>query len=188
MSLLRVAVTPDDHIQGSFTAPVIMVEYGDYECPFCGLAHPIVKRLQKRFGREMSLVFRHFPLATAHPHAESAAETAEFAGAHDLFWEMHDGLFENQASLGLPLYFALAKSLDLPTDKLRTALATGLFAPTVRSNFIGGARSGVNGTPSFFINGRRYDGSFEFQDMVMAIDLALLDAKASLSPDLRSAR
>lgn len=114
MSLLRVAVTPDDHIQGSITSPVIMVEYGDYECPFCGLAHPIVKRLQKRFGNELSLVFRHFPLATAHPHAQSAAETAEFAGAHELFWEMHDGLFENQARLGLPLYLSLLRHSSCP--------------------------------------------------------------------------
>ena len=113
MSLLRVAVTRADHIQGSLTAPVIMVEYGDYECPFCGLAHPIVKRVKKHFDKELGLVFRHFPLAIAHPHAQGAAETAEFAGAHGLFWQMHDGLFENQANLGLPLYFALTTATQV---------------------------------------------------------------------------
>ena len=188
MSILRVAFTRADHIQGSLTAPVIMVEYGDYECPFCGLAHPIVKRVKKHFDKELGLVFRHFPLAIAHPHAQGAAETAEFAGAHGLFWQMHDGLFENQANLGLPLYFALTTALKLPADELRTALETGRYAPKVRSDFIGGARSGVNGTPSFFINGRRHDGSYEFQDLAQAIDLALIEAKASLSPHLRGAR
>ena len=179
MSQLRVPVTPADHIQGSPNAPVTMVEYGDYECPFCGLAHPIVKRVQKHFGKQLRFVFRHFPLTQAHPHAQSAAETAEFAGAHGRFWQMHDGLFENQPSLGVPLYFALAATLDLPEEELRTALETGLYVPKIRNDFVGGVRSGVNGTPAFFIDGRRHDAPCEFTYLVAAIDAALLQVKAS---------
>lgn len=180
MSVLRVPVTQADHIQGFPGAPVTMVEYGDYECAFCGLAHPIVKSVQKRFAKQLRFAFRHFPLAQVHPYAQSAAETAEFAGAHGHFWQMHDGLYENQASLGVPLFFALAAALDLPGEALRTALETGSYASKVRNDFVGGVRSGVNGTPTFFIGGRRHDGSFDFAELVSAIDAALLQAKATL--------
>src|SRR5689334_5060695 len=117
MSLLRVPVMQADHVPGRPEAPVNMVEHGDYECPFCGLAHPIIKRVQKHFGRQPRFAYRHFPLAQVYPHAQDAAETA-FAGAQGCFWEMHDGLFENQASLGVALFFALAATLDLPEEEL----------------------------------------------------------------------
>ncbi len=100
MSTLKVSVGPTDHIQGDATAGCTLVEYGDYECPHCGRAYPIVKRFQKHFGQRLRFVFRNFPLSEMHPHAESAAESAEFAGAHGKFWEMHDLLFENQDPLG----------------------------------------------------------------------------------------
>jgi protein-disulfide isomerase len=169
--MLRVPVTDADHVRGPARAPVTMVEYGDYQCPHCAIAHPIVELVLKHFGKRLRFAFRHFPLTEIHPLAESAAETAEFAGVHDRFWEMHDGLFENQSSLGLPLLFVLAGALDLPEVELREALATRKFEPKVRADFIGGVRSGVNGTPAFFINGQRHDGSFALEDLAAAIEL-----------------
>jgi protein-disulfide isomerase len=173
MSVLQVPVTAADHIQGDAQAPVTMVEYGDYECPACGAAYPIVKAVQEHFGKRLRFVFRNFPLTRIHPEAESAAETAEFAGAHGRFWEMHDGLYENQGSLGLPLYLSLAKALRLPEQDLTDALKNRTFRPKVRTDFMGGLKSGVNGTPTFFINGRRHDASFEFNDLVAAIEAEL---------------
>jgi len=174
MSYLQVPISPDDHIQGDPDAPVALVEYGDYECPACGLAFPIVKAVQKQFGPRLRFVFRHFPLTQVHPHAESAAETAEFAGAHGRFWEMHDGLFEHQSALGLPLYLALVKELNLPEHGLIGALENGTFRAKVRADFMGGLRSGVNGTPTFFINGRRHDAPYDFDDLVAAIESELV--------------
>src|SRR5271163_1967267 len=103
MAMLKVPVTADDHIQGDPDAPIILVEYGDYQCPHCGHAYPIVKRVQKHFGKRLGFVFRNFPLSEIHPYAESAAEAAEFAAVQGRFWEMHDGIFENQDTLGLPI-------------------------------------------------------------------------------------
>lgn len=173
MATLKVPVTPRDHTKGPANAPVTLLEYGDYECPYCGLAHPIVKLIQQHFGPRLRFVFRHFPMSQAHLNAESAAQTAEFAGAHGKFWEMHDELYDNQERLGLPLYFALAGVLGLSELELRESLIEGTFAPKVRADFLSGARSGVNGTPCFFINGVRHDGTYAFEDLGGAIELAL---------------
>jgi protein-disulfide isomerase len=173
MARLKVPVTQHDHIRGPANAPVTLVEYGDYECPHCGLAHPIVGAVCEHFARELRFVFRHFPMSQVHPHAEAAAETAEFAGAHGRFWEMHDGIYESQDRLGLALLFALAEALELPQSALRNALATGEYESKVRADFLGGVRSGVNGTPSFFVNGERHDGTYAFDDLVGAIELRL---------------
>jgi protein-disulfide isomerase len=170
---LRVPVGEDDHIQGSSEAKCTLVEYGDYECPHCGHAYPVVKRVQKHFGKKLRFVFRNFPLAEMHPHAESAAEAAEYAGAQGKFWEMHDNLFENQEQLGGALYLRLAQQLGLPPQDLRAAVEKREFLARVKSDFTGGVRSGVNGTPTFFINGKRHDGSFEFEDLVDAIETAI---------------
>jgi protein-disulfide isomerase len=173
MGTLRVPVTQHDHVRGPANAPVTLVEYGDYECPHCGLAHPIVNAVRQHFARQLRFVFRHFPLSQIHPNAETAAESAEFAGAHGRFWEMHDGIYENQDRLGLPLLFALVRTLGLSELELQSALASGEYEPKVRADFLGGVRSGVNGTPSFFINGERHDGSYAFDDLVAAIELRL---------------
>jgi protein-disulfide isomerase len=173
MATLKVPVTEQDHVQGSADAPVTLVEYGDYECPHCAHAHPIVKRLQKHFGVQLRFVFRNFPLKEVHPNAESAAESAEFAGAHARFWEMHDGIFANQSALGLPLLIELAEALELSVAGLRQALETQQFNARVREDFRGGVRSGVNGTPTFFVNGQRHDGPFEFADLVEAVELRI---------------
>jgi protein-disulfide isomerase len=173
MSTLKVSVGASDHIQGDANAECTLVEYGDYQCPHCGRAYPIVKRIQKQFGKRLRFVFRNFPLNEMHPEAESAAESAEFAGAHGKFWEMHDGLFENQALLGTGLYQELAQKFQIDPVGLREALAKGKFREKVRADFTGGVRSGVNGTPTFFINGQRHDGPFDFENLVEAIEEAL---------------
>jgi len=166
---LRVPVGEQDHIQGGSDAKCTLVEYGDYECPHCGHAYPIVKRVQKHFGKKLRFVFRNFPLAEMHAHAESAAETAEFAGAQGKFWEMHDLLFENQEQLGGALYLRLAQELGLAPQALREAMEKREFLARVKSDFTGGARSGVNGTPTFFINGERHDGPFDYDTLALAI-------------------
>jgi protein-disulfide isomerase len=178
MTVLLVPVTSDDHTPGDVRAPVTLVEYGDYECPACGLAYPIVKGVQKHFGR-LRFVFRNFPLTQIHPEAESAAEAAEFAGAHERFWQMHDALYENQDGLGPALYIELAEGLHLSGKALSEALESGTFRPKVRSDFMGGLKSGVNGTPTFFINSRRHDAPFDLEDLVAAIDAELAQVKTT---------
>jgi protein-disulfide isomerase len=173
MSLLRIPVTPADHVEGPDDAPVTMVEYGDYECPYCGLAFLNVKLAQKRFGKKLRFVFRHFPLTEAHPFAETAAEAAEYAGAHGRFWEMHDGLYANQDQLGLTLILGLGRALRLSDLGLRDALARRRFAAKIQADFLGGVRSGVNGTPSFFIDGEKHEGSYSYQELAAAIDTHL---------------
>ena len=171
MTVLKSPVSPTDHVQGPDDAPLTLLEYGDYECPYCGLAYPIIKAVRRHFGDLLRFAFRNFPLTQIHPRAESAAEAAEFAGAHGRFWEMHDGLYQNQQYLGETLYEALAAQLGLPVPDLRAALAAGTFAPRVRADFLGGVRSGVNGTPTFFINNKRHDGSFDFDDLIEALEM-----------------
>lgn len=170
MSVLKVPVTATDHIQGDEHADITLVEYGDYECPHCGHAYPIVKRVQKHFGKPLRFVFRNFPLGEMHPYAEDAAETAEFAAAQGKFWEMHDAIYENQDRLDDALLLELAGSLKLSAPALKKSLQTGEYTPKVKNDFSGGVRSGVNGTPTFFINGQRHDGPFEYADLVAGIN------------------
>ena len=181
MATLKTPVTPEDHVQGPENAAATLVEYGDYECPHCGSAYSIVKRVQKHFGKGLRFVFRNFPLSEIHPHAESAAETAEFAGAHGKFWEMHDGLFENQERLGGPLYLELAQEFGLSSAELRQALEQEKYKGRVRADFSSGVRSGVNGTPTFFINGKRHDGPFDYESLVQAIEEATGKAQKAIS-------
>jgi len=173
MTKLALAVSAKDHRQGDSSAPCTLVEYGDYQCPSCRVAYPIVKRVQKHFGKRLSFVFRNFPLSQMHPYAEPAAETAEFAGSHDKFWQMHDLLYENQDRLDDDLLLQLAQQLHLAPAELNEALESHEFQSRVKSDFTGGVRSGVNGTPTFFINGERHDGAYDFASLVEAIDLVL---------------
>jgi protein-disulfide isomerase len=174
MTKLSVPVGAKDHRQGDPGAPCTLVEYGDYQCPSCGQAYPIVKRVQKHYGKRLSFVFRNFPLTQMHPFAEPAAETAEFAAANGKFWGMHDLIYENQARLGDDeLFPELAKQLHLAPAKLLEALESKEFEPRVKADFSSGVRSGVNGTPTFFINGQRHDGPYDFESLVEAIDAAL---------------
>jgi protein-disulfide isomerase len=169
MSRLTVPVNENDHMQGETSAEFALVEYGDYQCPSCGQAYPIVKSLQKHFGKRLSFVFRNFPLSQIHPWAEPAAEAAEFAATHGKFWEMHDLLYENQSQLGDDLFSRLADSLKLSSQELRSAVAGHAFRTRVKADFSGGLRSGVNGTPTFFINGERHDGSYDLDTLTAAI-------------------
>jgi protein-disulfide isomerase len=161
MATLKVPVTQRDHIRGPADAPITLVEYGDYECPHRALAYPIVNQVQLSFSGRLRFVFRHFPLTEVHAHAEIAAESSEFAGAAGLFWDMHDALFENQSRLSVTTIFLIGRELGLPETALRNALETGQYRNKVRSDFMGGIRSGVNGTPAFFINGVRHDGAYD---------------------------
>jgi protein-disulfide isomerase len=158
----------NDHAQGPHDAPVTLVEYGDYECPYCGAAYPIVKRIQERLGDHLRFVFRNFPLAELHPHATAAAELAEASALQGKFWEMHDALFERQRALGPADLRRYAKELDLDLSTLEAALQNGASSERVRADFMSGVRSGVNGTPTFFINGRRFDGDWSDEDAFVA--------------------
>jgi protein-disulfide isomerase len=151
-------VGADDHASGPDDAPVTLVEYGDFECSYCGMAYPIVKALQRRLGARLRLVFRHFPLRETHPHAQHAAEAAEAAAASGRFWAMHDALYEHQHALEDEALVAYAAGLGLDAERVARDLAEDTYAPAVRADFRSGVRSGVNGTPTFFINSARYDG------------------------------
>jgi protein-disulfide isomerase len=153
-------VNATDHAAGPENAPVTLVEYGDYECQYCGMAHLIVKRAQHALGNQIRFVFRNFPLAEAHPHARLAAQAAEGAAAHGRFWEMHDALFEHQDALEPADILGYARSIGLDAEQLAGELQSGVYAKKVRDDFRSGVRSGVNGTPTFFINGTRYEGSW----------------------------
>ena len=150
-----------DHIDGPETAPLTLVEYGDYECPHCGRAYPIIKAVQQELGAELRFVYRNFPLSEAHPHAQHAAEAAESAAVEGKYWEMHDILFEHQDALGDADLVGYAEELGIDADRVRRELEMETHAARVRADFRSGVRSGVNGTPTFFVNGLRYDGSWE---------------------------
>ena len=149
-------VTARDHAQGPAEAPVTLVEYGDFECPHCGRAYPMVKAIQRSMGKDLRFVFRNFPLTSSHEHAEHAAEMA--AGDRGKFWEMHDVLFEHQDALEDENLIAYAATLGIDPGWAAAALEQGLFRERVREDVASGGRSGVNGTPTFYINGARYDG------------------------------
>jgi protein-disulfide isomerase len=170
---LAVPVGKRDHVIGPAKAPATLVEYGDYECPYCGQAHPVVQALIEHLGRRLRFAYRHFPLATVHPHAELAAEAAEAAGAQDKVWEMHDLLFENQQALQPEDLAQYAADLDLDVERFIRELEEHAHAPRVREDFMGGVRSGVNGTPTFFINGVRHNGPFDFDSLLEAIESAM---------------
>ena len=166
---LTVPVGPRDHRQGPDTAPVTLVEYGDYQCPYCGMAYPIVKAIQARLGPELRFVFRNFPLEDMHPHARRAAEAAEAAAAQGRFWEMHDALYEDQGALSPGDLIQRAERLGLDVPRFTHALERREHAARVDEDLRSGAYSGVNGTPTFFINGYRHDGASDPESLLAAI-------------------
>jgi len=166
---LTVPVSERDHVIGPETAPVTMVEYGDYECPYCGAAHPSVKAVQGALGDELRFAFRHFPLSSIHLHALPAAEAAEAAGAQGAFWGMHDLLFANQQSLEPEHLLVYADTLGLDVERFATELRAHVYQPRVREDFTSGIRSGVNGTPTFFVNGVRHNGGYDPDSLLEAI-------------------
>ena len=162
-------VTDRDHVQGPPDAPATLVEYGDYECPFCGQAYPIVKTVRHRLGRRMRFAFRHFPLTEIHPRALPAAEAAEAAGAQGQFWPMHDLLYGNQHAVDDRSLVRFAQRLGLDVPPFGAELAEHVHEPRIRQDFLGGVRSGVNGTPTFFINGVRHDGVWDADSLTDAL-------------------
>ncbi len=171
MSKFAVPVTAKDHTQGPVTAPITLVEYGDYQCPSCGKAFLIVKKLQKHFGDRLRFVFRNFPLEMP-PYAEHAAETAEFAAAQGKFWEMHDLLFHHQRNLTDLSLRKLATQLELSPDELSKALEAGTYTRHVKADLEGGIRSGVTGTPMFYINGSLYEEAYDYESFAAALESA----------------
>lgn len=171
-SRLTRQVSDDDHQQGPVDAPVTLVEYGDYECSYCGEAYPIVQAIQQQMGDRLRFVFRNFPLTQMHPRAEIAAEAAEAAGAQDAFWPYHDRLYEHQDDLSAHALIGHARELGLSPDRFERALEQHAFEERVRADFMSGVRSGVNGTPTFFINGIRHDDSYDYEVLLAAVERA----------------
>jgi formate-nitrite transporter family protein len=157
-TLLALAVNERDHVQGPATAPVTLVEYGDYECPYCRAAVPIVQELQHLLGDQLRFVFRHFPLTGSHPHAQQAAEVAEAAAVQGRFFEMHAALFENQEVLENEQLLTYAEDLGLDIARIRRELGAHAHAGKVREDFESGLSSGARGTPTFYLDDLRYDG------------------------------
>jgi len=169
----RIALTlpyPErDHIAGSAEGSIKLLEYGDYECPFCGDVQPVVKEIQRRLGDGLLFAFRHFTLSNIHPHAEHAAESAEAAGAQGNFWGMHDLLYENQGALEDENLVEYAAELGLDGTRLIREVTSEVYARRIREDFKSGVRGGVNGTPTFFINGERYDGARDLKHLLNAL-------------------
>src|SRR5438270_13839101 len=166
---LTVPDSKRDHVHGSVTAPISMLEYGDYECPFCADVQPTVTEIQDRLGDDLCFAFRHFPLTNVHPRSEHAAEAAEAAGVQGSFWDMHETLFQNQQALEDEDLVQYASLLGLDTGRQIREVESGAHAARVRDDFKSGIRAGVNGTPTFFINGQRYDGTRDLAEMLAAL-------------------
>ena len=174
-------VGESDHIRGRPDASLTLVEYGDFECPYCGMAYPIVKQVERELGGELRVVFRHFPLKEQHPHAFSAAQAAEAAAVQgrEHFWSMHDILFEHQDALGDQDLVDYARAIGIDATAVARALEDGTYERVVRQHFRGGVLSGVNGTPTFYINGERFEGTWSSAPELIA---ALRSAVAHPAP------
>jgi protein-disulfide isomerase len=160
MKQLIYLVNSKDHVSGNPDAAIELVEYGDYECPYCGRAYPIVKDIQRQLASDIKFVFRNFPLSKIHPHAFSSAVAAEAAGIQGKFWEMHDIIFENQKKLDSEDILHFASVLKLNMDRFKKDVRQNFLIQKVEKDFESGIRSGVNGTPTFFINGKKYEGDW----------------------------
>ncbi len=159
--MLKPLVNKQDNISGAENAKITLVEYGDYQCPHCGRAYPIVKHIQRKLGTNLRFVFRNFPLAEMHPNATHAAIAAEAAAAQGKFWEMHDIIFENQENLDDASLIQYASQVGMDVTAFEKDFEKDIYQQKVEADFGSGMKSGVNGTPSFFINGKKYDGDFE---------------------------
>jgi protein-disulfide isomerase len=174
VSDLADSVSDADHKLGPSTAPVTLVEYGDYECPDCLNSQPIVRRLREHFGDRLRVVFRHFPKSSIHPRASAAAEAAEAAGAQGRFWEMHEALFNHQRELADLDLTHLALQIGLDVYKFHRDSESTVFPRRVRQHYEGALISGVTHTPTFFINGCRHKGSNDFDTLLAAIEKQLI--------------
>ena len=166
---LVLPVGPRDHVRGPATAYLTLLEYGDYECTHCGAAYPVVEDVRRRMGRKLRFVYRHFPLTNIHPHAEQACQAVEAAGAQGRFWEMHDALFANQDALEFDDLVSYAAALGLDVVRFERDIDRGAYTSRIREDFMSGVRSGVNGTPTFFVNDARYDGPGDVESLILAL-------------------
>jgi protein-disulfide isomerase len=173
MPTLALEVGDRDHTQGRPDAPLTLVEYGDYQCPHCGRAYPIIKAVQRHLGAALRFVYRNFPLREQHPDAEAAAEAAEAAGAQGKFWPMHDTLFENQSALGRAALARYAERLSVDVGRWTRDMELGLYRQRVQDDILSGVHSDVQGTPTFFINGYRHDAAFDERTLLTALEGAL---------------
>ncbi|HEY2655162.1 MAG TPA: Na+/H+ antiporter NhaA, partial [Solirubrobacteraceae bacterium] len=170
---LAVDVDPDrDHIRGAQDAPVTIVEYGDFECPFCGQAEQVIRELLAETGYDVRYVWRHLPLSDVHPYAQLAAEASEAAAAQDRFWEMYDLLLTHQANLGVDDLEGYAADLELDTDRFSEELRRRQYAARIADDVASADESGVSGTPTFFINGRRHYGAYDIDALKLAVRAA----------------
>jgi protein-disulfide isomerase len=176
-SKLKPPVNEQDHIEGPVDAAIELLEFGDYECPHCGRAYPIIKAIQKKMGKKLKFVFRNFPLAESHPHAVTAAIAAEAAERQGKFWLMHDILFENQRDLSGQGILNYARFIGLEETEFMKDLHQAELRSRVEADFESGIRSGVNGTPTFFINGNRYNGSWEPAELLTYLHEVLTEAE-----------
>lgn len=165
---LKPTVSKTDHTQGNADADLEIVEYADYQCPACGAAYTFTKKLTDTYKNNINFVFRNFPLAQSHQYATAAAIASEAAAAQDKFWEMHDAIYENQELLNDDYLMELAEKLGLDMEKFKTDLEDPKLAEKVNEDFESGIESGVNGTPTFFVNGEKFDGGAE--DLLQMID------------------
>jgi protein-disulfide isomerase len=163
---LRVPVKEGDHAQGNHSAPVVLVEYGDYQCGFCSRAHQIVKELQKVMGSDLRFIFRNFPLKQIHPFALGAAVASEAADQQDMFWRMHDALYENHDALDQQNVLSYASSLDLDMERFVYDMENPFIEQKIERDFYGGSHSRVNVTPAFFVNGIKYTGDWSFEPFI----------------------
>lgn len=169
MSILADEVSENDHKRGDGNAPVLLVEYADFACPYSRRAHYIVRQLQQEL-RGLALVFRTFPLTQIRPHALPAALAAEAAARQGSFWEMHDMLFEQQDEFTAARLVDFARVLGLDIEQFIDDMGSDDGAVRVRRNFVSGIRSGVSGTPTFYINSRRHDDLYDYQTLKKAIE------------------
>ena len=169
-----------DHARGPKNAPVTLVKYGDYECPYCREAHPVLKELQERVGEQVRFIFRHFPLDSVHPRARRAAQAAEAASSQGRFWEMHDLLYERQGELGEVDLMRYAAELGLDLRRFEEDLSNDHQAWRIEEDRLGGTRAGVRGTPAFFVNGVRYAGTVDLDGLLVAVEEAASSSSASL--------
>lgn len=158
---LKPAINDNDHVSGEVKAVIELVEYGDYQCPYCGRAYPIIKSIHEKLGNDLRFVFRNFPLSKIHRQAFTAAVATEAAGRQEKFWEMHDIVFENQQTLEAEDLIGLAGTIGLDLEQYKHDIQQEELFNKVEMDFESGVRSGVNGTPTFFINGKKYEGSWE---------------------------
>ena len=170
---MSMTISSKDHTRGDENAKITLIEYADFECPYCARAHQSLTALLPKYGKDVRLVYRHMPLNDMHPDAQTAAEAAEAAGADGKFWEMHDALFDGQDDLSDAAIIAMAAQISFDKDKLQDAIESGTYAERVASDAATGRQAGAHRTPTFFINGVQFDGDSDEASLDRALSAAL---------------